>query len=126
MARRARGMSMPTPPAAAGRTSSAAAKALGSTGEVVFLGWRDGELDSGLEQRSLVALWIRRLRPDVVLGHDPWRRYRLHPDHRHAGCSRRGIVAARIPTSSASTVWPTTGRRPCCCGRRTSPTTRRT
>ena len=76
----------------------AAAKALGSTGEVVFLGWRDGELDSGLEQRSLVALWIRRLRPDVVLGHDPWRRYRLHPDHRHAGLlACEGIVAARDP-----------------------------
>ena len=28
------------------------------------------------------------LRPDVVLGHDPWRRYRLHPDHRHAGPAR--------------------------------------
>ena len=38
------------------------------------------------------------LRPDVVLGHDPWKRYRLHPDHRHAGllvCD--GIVAARDP-----------------------------
>jgi len=76
----------------------AAAKALGSTGEVVFLGWRDGELESGLAQRSEVARWIRILRPDVVLGHDPWRRYRLHPDHRHAGLlACEGIVAARDP-----------------------------
>jgi LmbE family N-acetylglucosaminyl deacetylase len=76
----------------------AAAEALGSTGAVVFLGWPDGELDSGVRQRWEVAYWIRRLRPEVVLGHDPWKRYRIHPDHRHAGwlvCD--GVVAARDP-----------------------------
>ena len=76
----------------------AAAKALGSRGEVIFLGWTDGELDSGLGERAQVARWIRKLRPDVVLGHDPWRRYRIHPDHRHAGLlACEGIVAARDP-----------------------------
>jgi LmbE family N-acetylglucosaminyl deacetylase len=76
----------------------AAAAALGATGEVVFLGWPDGELDSGIRQRWQVAYWIRRLQPDIVLGHDPWRRYRLHPDHRHAGyLAVEGIVAARDP-----------------------------
>jgi LmbE family N-acetylglucosaminyl deacetylase len=76
----------------------AAAKALGSRGEVVFLGWPDGELESGLRQRWQVAYWIRRLRPGIVLGHDPWRRYRLHPDHRHAGwLAAESIVAARDP-----------------------------
>jgi len=76
----------------------AAARALGATGEVVFLGWPDGELDSSLRQRWQVAHWIRRLRPAVVLGHDPWKRYRLHPDHRHAGLlAVEGIVAARDP-----------------------------
>ncbi len=76
----------------------AAAKALGSTGEVVFLGHVDGELGSGMEERSEVARWIRQLRPDVVLGHDPWKRYRLHPDHRHAGrLAVEGVVAARDP-----------------------------
>jgi LmbE family N-acetylglucosaminyl deacetylase len=75
-----------------------AAKALGATGEVVFLGWPDGELASGLRQRWQVAYWIRRLRPEVVLGHDPWKRYRLHPDHRHAGfLTVDGVVAARDP-----------------------------
>ncbi len=75
-----------------------AAKALGATGEVVFLGWPDGELDSGVRQRWQVAYWIRRLRPAVVLGHDPWKRYRLHPDHRHAGfLTVDGVVAARDP-----------------------------
>ena len=65
---------------------------------VVFLGWIDGELDSGLRQRWEVAYWIRRFAPDVVLGHDPWRRYRIHPDHRHAGfLTTDAIVAARDP-----------------------------
>jgi LmbE family N-acetylglucosaminyl deacetylase len=76
----------------------AAAAALGATGQCVFLGWPDGELDSGLRQRWEVAYWIRRLLPTVVLGHDPWKRYRLHPDHRHAGqLAVEGIVAARDP-----------------------------
>ncbi len=76
----------------------AASRALGGAGDVVFLGWTDGELESGLRQRWEVAYWIRKLRPDVVLGHDPWRRYRLHPDHRNAGfLATDGIVAARDP-----------------------------
>lgn len=76
----------------------AASRALGGKGEVVFLGHVDGELQSGLEPREAVAYHIRSLRPDVVFGHDPWRRYRLHPDHRHAGfLVTDGIVAARDP-----------------------------
>ena len=76
----------------------AASVALGGKGDVVFLGWRDGELESGVRQRADVCYWIRRLKPDVVLGHDPWKRYRLHPDHHHAGrLAVEGIVAARDP-----------------------------
>ncbi len=76
----------------------AAAAELGATGEVGFLGWTDGELEAGLRQRAQVASWVRRLRPDVVLGHDPWKCYRLHPDHRHAGLlAVEGVVAARDP-----------------------------
>lgn len=76
----------------------AAARALGGVDEVTFLGWTDGELEAGLRQRWEVAYHIRRLTPTVVLGHDPWRRYRLHPDHRAAGfLVTDGIVAARDP-----------------------------
>ena len=76
----------------------AASVALGGAGAVVFLGWRDGELESGLRQRADVCHWMRKLRPDVVLGHDPWKRYRLHPDHHHAGrLAVEGFVAARDP-----------------------------
>jgi LmbE family N-acetylglucosaminyl deacetylase len=76
----------------------AASRALGGKGECIFLGWPDGELEAGLRQRWEVAYWIRKCRPDVVFGHDPWRRYRLHPDHRNAGfLATDGIVAARDP-----------------------------
>jgi LmbE family N-acetylglucosaminyl deacetylase len=76
----------------------AASVALGGRGEVAFLGWPDGELESGLRQRWQVCYWIRYFRPDVVLGHDPWKRYRLHPDHRNAGfLLTDGVVAARDP-----------------------------
>ena len=76
----------------------AAAAALGATGEVRFLDRVDGELEDDVHTRLLVAQVIRQLRPAVVLGHDPWRRYRLHPDHRAAGwlvCD--AVVAAREP-----------------------------
>jgi LmbE family N-acetylglucosaminyl deacetylase len=76
----------------------AAAKALGATGTVTFLGEVDGELPVTLELRGALAAVIRRVQPDIVLGHDPWKRYRLHPDHRAAGflvCD--GVVAARDP-----------------------------
>jgi LmbE family N-acetylglucosaminyl deacetylase len=67
-------------------------------GEVAFLGRVDGELDSDRATRGEVARVIRRLRPDIVLGHDPWKRYRLHPDHRNAGLlTCDAIVAARDP-----------------------------
>jgi LmbE family N-acetylglucosaminyl deacetylase len=62
-----------------------AARRLGATGEVMFLDEIDGELESSLALRREVIRRIRTVRPVVVLGHDPWRRYRIHPDHRHAG-----------------------------------------
>jgi len=65
---------------------------------VHFLGYPDGELDTGLAARRALTAVIRAVAPDVVLGHDPWRRYRLHPDHRAAGfLTVDAIVAARDP-----------------------------
>jgi LmbE family N-acetylglucosaminyl deacetylase len=76
----------------------AAARALGATGEVVLLDRVDGELEDDRATRSEIARWIRQLRPDVLLGHDPWKRYRLHPDHRAAGfLVTDALVAARDP-----------------------------
>lgn len=75
----------------------AASAALGGSG-VEFLGHVDGELDADRATRAQVCAVIRSVRPEVVLGHDPWKRYRLHPDHRAAGqLCIDGIVAARDP-----------------------------
>jgi LmbE family N-acetylglucosaminyl deacetylase len=77
-------------------TRAAATALAGAT--VHFGNFVDGELDSGLDTRRTVCATIRTVRPDLVLGHDPWQRYRLHPDHRHAGWATvDGIVAARDP-----------------------------
>jgi LmbE family N-acetylglucosaminyl deacetylase len=77
------------------REQEAAAAELGVAG-VEILDLPDGELFSGLAERAVVCAAIRRIGPDVVLGHDPWKRYRLHPDHRHAGwLVLDGVVAAR-------------------------------
>lgn len=74
-----------------------AARELGAV-NVHFLRLVDGELQSGLAERARVCETIRAVRPDVVLGHDPWKQYRIHPDHRHAGqLTIDGIVAARDP-----------------------------
>ncbi len=76
----------------------AAAAALGATGQVVFLGRTDGDLVADRAAVSEVARWVRELRPDVLLGHDPWRRHRLHPDHWAAGrIVVEALVAARDP-----------------------------
>src|SRR4029450_6018771 len=65
--------------------ATAAAKALGAAVPVHFLGAVDGELEVTMALRLAGARLVRVVRPDVVLGHDPWRRYLLHPDHRAAG-----------------------------------------
>jgi LmbE family N-acetylglucosaminyl deacetylase len=75
----------------------AAAATIGAR-SVLFLGRVDGELANGREEQAEVCEVIRTLRPDVVAGHDPWKRYRIHPDHRHAGwLTLDAIVAARDP-----------------------------
>jgi LmbE family N-acetylglucosaminyl deacetylase len=77
--------------------AEAAARVLGAT-RTHFLGAIDGELEATLPMRLAVARVIRASRPDVVIGHDPWRRWLLHPDHRAAGLlTVDGVVAARDP-----------------------------
>lgn len=75
-----------------------ASRALGAAGAVEFLGAVDGELEADLAARRWLVRAIRTHRPEVVLGHDPWKRYRLHPDHRAAGwLTLDAVVAARDP-----------------------------
>lgn len=73
-----------------------AADVLGARGELIHLGYVDGELEYSMTLRRQICEWVRRLRPEVVLSHDPWRRYMLHPDHRATGWGAiDGVVAAR-------------------------------
>ena len=75
----------------------AAARVLGAA-KVLHAGLVDGELYNGRGERERVVSVIRRVRPSVLLTHDPWKRYRLHPDHRAAGfLVLDGVVAARDP-----------------------------
>jgi LmbE family N-acetylglucosaminyl deacetylase len=77
--------------------AAAAAHRLGAF-EVVHLGYVDGELEYSMELRGSLARLIRVHRPDVVLSHDPWQRYQMHPDHRTTGLGVvDAIVAARDP-----------------------------
>jgi len=77
------------------REQQAAADLLGVR-EVTFLGAVDGELEGTLANRAALARVIRQVRPRVLITHDPWRPYQLHPDHRAAGfLSTDAFVAAR-------------------------------
>jgi LmbE family N-acetylglucosaminyl deacetylase len=65
---------------------------------VHFLDLVDGELENRVDERARVCELLRDVQPEVVLTHDPWKRYRLHPDHREAGfLTIAAIVAARDP-----------------------------
>lgn len=73
----------------------AAADVLGAAA-VVFLGHVDGELKYSMGVRAQVAALIRTHRPDIVISHDPWAPYEIHPDHRATGWAAvDGVVAAR-------------------------------
>jgi LmbE family N-acetylglucosaminyl deacetylase len=52
---------------------------------VEFLRCMDGELVPDLELREKIVRQIRRYKPDVIIAHDPYRPYALHPDHRAVG-----------------------------------------
>jgi LmbE family N-acetylglucosaminyl deacetylase len=66
------------------REQEAAAKVLGVR-EVVFLGYRDQELEDTPEFRKRLVRAIRMYRPKIVVTSDPYRRYLWHRDHRIAG-----------------------------------------
>ncbi|MGI9649275.1 MAG: PIG-L deacetylase family protein [Acidimicrobiia bacterium] len=73
----------------------AASDVLGAA-RVEMLGYVDGELEASTEVQARVAALIRTHRPDIVLSHDPWARYEIHPDHRATGWAVvDGTVAAR-------------------------------
>jgi LmbE family N-acetylglucosaminyl deacetylase len=72
-----------------------AAAELGVT-EIRYLNKIDGELEYTMDLRAEMCRQIREIAPDIVLSHDPWQRYQLHPDHRATGWAvMDGVIAAR-------------------------------
>ena len=59
---------------------------------LIFLRYEDGELEETLPFRHELASIIRRLQPHVLMTHDPWARYRIHPDHRAVGFTALAAV----------------------------------
>jgi LmbE family N-acetylglucosaminyl deacetylase len=66
------------------RESVAAAKVLGMK-EVISLNWRnDYTAPIPLnELRAQLIFLIRKYKPDIVVGHNPWEHYQKNPDHRN-------------------------------------------
>jgi LmbE family N-acetylglucosaminyl deacetylase len=79
----------------------AAARVVG-VDEVIFLGYRDGEVVPSLELRRDLVREIRRFRPDIAICFDPTRlfvrgSYINHPDHRAVG---QAAIDALSPTAA--------------------------
>jgi LmbE family N-acetylglucosaminyl deacetylase len=71
--------------------------------ETVFLRQGDGELVPDLNFREKVVKEIRRHRPDILITHDPFRPYALHPDHRAVGIT---AVDSVYPTARDPLYFP--------------------
>ncbi len=92
------------------KEQEAAAKVLG-VNKVVFLRHQDGELEATIAFRNELAMLIRSFQPDVIVTHDPWRHYLIHPDHRAVGTSSMdAVVSARdllfLPSQTAVGIGP--------------------
>lgn len=71
--------------------------------EVEFLRLKDGELMPDLNFREKVVQQIRDFRPDILITHDPFRPYSLHPDHRAVGIT---AVDSVYPTARDPLYFP--------------------
>lgn len=79
-----------------------AARRLGAA-EVVFLRQPDGALVPDIGLREQITRMIRTHRPDVIVTHDPFRPYALHPDHRAVGMATHDAV---YPTARDHLYYP--------------------
>lgn len=79
-----------------------AARRLGVS-EVVFLRQPDGALIPNIDLRERITRMIRTHRPDVIVTHDPFRPYALHPDHRATGMATHDAV---YPTARDHLYYP--------------------
>jgi LmbE family N-acetylglucosaminyl deacetylase len=78
---------------------------------VTNLGYPDGELVDSDEFRRVLVEWVRRVRPNVVCGHDPTavffgQEYFNHRDHRIAGTA---LLDAVSPAAALPLYFPDAG-----------------
>jgi LmbE family N-acetylglucosaminyl deacetylase len=78
---------------------------------VTNLGYPDGELFDSHSFRRVLVEWVRRLRPDVVCGHDPTavffgQAYFNHRDHRIVGTA---LLDAVSPAAALPLYFPEAG-----------------
>lgn len=76
-----------------------------------ILGYGDGELIGAEPLRAELVAWVRRIRPDYVLGHDPTavffgQEYFNHSDHRVAGWA---LLDAVSPAAGLPHYYPDAG-----------------
>lgn len=84
-----------------------AAAAVVGAQRCIHLGHVDGELEYSMDLRLTLARHVRSARPDVVLTHDPWQRYQMHPDHLVVGrATVDAVVAAREPRAMRDSGLP--------------------
>ena len=93
------------------RAEQRAACAILGVGDVVFLGYDDGQLQPTMELRRDLVRVIRQYKPEVVLTGDPTALfsgdyYINHPDHRAAAQAALDAVA---PASEMPLLWPELG-----------------
>ncbi len=107
----------PDPDAEPAAMARLRAEELAAAAEVVGLAshqsleMQDGELHNTAELRSELVAWIRRLRPEVVLGHDPTavffaQHYFNHHDHRELGWA---LLDALSPAAALPHYFPERG-----------------
>jgi LmbE family N-acetylglucosaminyl deacetylase len=93
------------------RAEQRAACAMLGVGEVVFLGYDDGQLQPTLELRRDLVRVIRQYKPEVLISWDPTPlfisdEYINHPDHRAAA---QAALDATAPASAMPLLWPEAG-----------------
>jgi LmbE family N-acetylglucosaminyl deacetylase len=93
------------------RAEQRAACATLGVGDVIFLGYDDGQLQPTLELRRDLVQVIRRVKPEVLITWDPTTLfigddYINHPDHRAAA---QAALDATAPASAMPLLWPEAG-----------------
>lgn len=71
--------------------------------EVVFLHEPDGHVMPDIALREKIVKQIRIHKPDVIITHDPFRPYAMHPDHRGVGLATHDAV---YPTARDHLYFP--------------------